>query len=144
MNRTFTLCFLLYPIALPFGYVLVYTFYHYAVPDANSDLTNLANYKEFYLTKEVVTKKQIDIGNFSVQPGTWLIIGFMDWNADQNCVYSFILNGRSARGNATNGGGLINVSIVKSSAAITIPVAAYHSGTETMTARSRIYAIKLG
>lgn len=39
MNRTFTLCFLLYPIALPFGYVLVYTFYHYAVPDANSDLT---------------------------------------------------------------------------------------------------------
>ena len=38
MNRTFTLCFLLYPIALPFGYVLVYTFYHYAVPDANSDL----------------------------------------------------------------------------------------------------------
>ena len=41
MNRTFTLCFLLYPIALPFGYVLVYTFYHYAVPDANSDLKNL-------------------------------------------------------------------------------------------------------
>lgn len=39
MNRTFTLCFLLYPIALPFGYVLVYTFYHYAVPDANSNLT---------------------------------------------------------------------------------------------------------
>ena len=38
MNRTFTLCFLLYPIALPFGYVLVYTFYHYAVPDANSNL----------------------------------------------------------------------------------------------------------
>ncbi len=38
MNRTFTLCFLLYPIALPFGYVLVYTFYHYAVPDANSDM----------------------------------------------------------------------------------------------------------
>ena len=37
MNRTFTLCFLLYPIALPFGYVLVYTFYHYAVPDANSN-----------------------------------------------------------------------------------------------------------
>ena len=43
MNRTFTLCFLLYPIALPFGYVLVYTFYHYAVPDANSDLTLKAN-----------------------------------------------------------------------------------------------------
>lgn len=41
MNRTFTLCFLLYPIALPFGYVLVYTFYHYAVPDANSDLKNM-------------------------------------------------------------------------------------------------------
>lgn len=41
MNRTFTLCFLLYPIALPFGYVLVYTFYHYAVPDANSNLTVL-------------------------------------------------------------------------------------------------------
>ena len=41
MNRTFTLCFLLYPIALPFGYVLVYTFYHYAVPDANSDFTNV-------------------------------------------------------------------------------------------------------
>lgn len=41
MNRTFTLCFLLYPIALPFGYVLVYTFYHYAVPDANSDLKYL-------------------------------------------------------------------------------------------------------
>ena len=41
MNRTFTLCFLLYPIALPFGYVLVYTFYHYAVPDANSDLNNM-------------------------------------------------------------------------------------------------------
>ena len=41
MNRTFTLCFLLYPIALPFGYVLVYTFYHYAVPDANSDLTSI-------------------------------------------------------------------------------------------------------
>lgn len=38
MNRTFTLCFLLYPIALPFGYVLVYTFYHYAVPDANSNI----------------------------------------------------------------------------------------------------------
>ena len=41
MNRTFTLCFLLYPIALPFGYVLVYTFYHYAVPDANSNFTNV-------------------------------------------------------------------------------------------------------
>ena len=41
MNRTFTLCFLLYPIALPFGYVLVYTFYHYAVPDANSNLKYL-------------------------------------------------------------------------------------------------------
>ena len=38
MNRTFTLCFSLYPIALPFGYVLIYTFYHYAVPDANSNL----------------------------------------------------------------------------------------------------------
>lgn len=43
MNRTFTLCFLLYPIALPFGYVLVYTFYHYAVPDANSDLDKKLN-----------------------------------------------------------------------------------------------------
>lgn len=43
MNRTFTLCFLLYPIALPFGYVLVYTFYHYAVPDANSNLNNLSD-----------------------------------------------------------------------------------------------------
>lgn len=43
MNRTFTLCFLLYPIALPFGYVLVYTFYHYAVPDANSDLGSINN-----------------------------------------------------------------------------------------------------
>ena len=41
MNRTFTLCFSLYPIALPFGYVLVYTFYHYAVPDANSNFTNV-------------------------------------------------------------------------------------------------------
>lgn len=41
MNRTFTLCFSLYPIALPFGYVLIYTFYHYAVPDANSNLTVL-------------------------------------------------------------------------------------------------------
>lgn len=41
MNRTFTLCFSLYPIALPFGYVLIYTFYHYAVPDANSNLTNI-------------------------------------------------------------------------------------------------------
>ena len=38
MNRTFTLCFSLYPIALPFGYVLIYTFYHYAVPDANSNI----------------------------------------------------------------------------------------------------------
>ena len=44
MNRTFTLCFLLYPIALPFGYVLVYTFYHYAVPDANSDLNGFHVY----------------------------------------------------------------------------------------------------
>ena len=42
MNRTFTLCFSLYPIALPFGYVLIYTFYHYAVPDANSNLTGLS------------------------------------------------------------------------------------------------------
>ena len=41
MNRTFTLCFSLYPIALPFGYVLIYTFYHYAVPDANSNIANL-------------------------------------------------------------------------------------------------------
>lgn len=41
MNRTFTLCFSLYPIALPFGYVLIYTFYHYAVPDANSNLTDM-------------------------------------------------------------------------------------------------------
>ena len=41
MNRTFTLCFSLYPIALPFGYVLIYTFYHYAVPDANSNLTSI-------------------------------------------------------------------------------------------------------
>lgn len=40
MNRTFTLCFSLYPIALPFGYVLIYTFYHYAVPDANSNLAS--------------------------------------------------------------------------------------------------------
>lgn len=38
MNRTITLCFSLYPIALPFGYVLIYTFYHYAVLDANSNL----------------------------------------------------------------------------------------------------------
>lgn len=44
MNRTFTLCFSLYPIALPFGYVLIYTFYHYAVPDANSNLTNNLEY----------------------------------------------------------------------------------------------------
>lgn len=44
MNRTFTLCFLLYPIALPFGYVLVYTFYHYAVPDANSDMSTKFGY----------------------------------------------------------------------------------------------------
>ena len=44
MNRTFTLFFLLYPIALPFGYVLVYTFYHCAVPDANSDLRFIKNF----------------------------------------------------------------------------------------------------
>ena len=109
-----------------------------------SDLTNLANYKEFYLTKEIVTNKETDIGNFSVQPGTWLIIGFMDWNTNQNCVYSFMLNGRNVRASAINGGGTMNVSIVKSSVATTIPVAAYHNGTQTMTARSRIYAIKLG
>ena len=45
MNRTFTLCFSLYPIALPFGYVLIYTFYHYAVPDANSNF-KVTNYAE--------------------------------------------------------------------------------------------------
>ena len=109
-----------------------------------SELANLANYKTFYLTKEIVADKETNIGNFSVQPGIWLIIGFMDWNTNQNCVYSFMLNGRNVRASAINGGGTMNVSIVKSSAAITIPVAAYHSGTETMTARSRIYAIKLG
>ena len=110
----------------------------------NSNLTDLANYKTFYLTKEIVAKKETDIGNFSVQPGIWLIIGFMDWSANQDCVYSFMLNGRNVRASAINGGGTMNVSIVKSSAATTISVAAYHNGTQTMTARSNIYAIKLG
>lgn len=56
MNRTFTLCFLLYPIALPFGYVLVYTFYHYAVPDANSDLNaKTPTLQERYLTADTQT-----------------------------------------------------------------------------------------
>lgn len=63
MNRTFTLCFLLYPIALPFGYVLVYTFYHYAVPDANSDLTLLNNHFDFgsilKVKLETVSNKQL-------------------------------------------------------------------------------------
>lgn len=54
MNRTFTLCFSLYPIALPFGYVLIYTFYHYAVPDANSNLQKrlLASYGGLFLYKD--------------------------------------------------------------------------------------------
>lgn len=111
---------------------------------AYSNLANLANYKEFYLTKEVPTKTQTDLGTFSVTSGVWLLIGFMDWSADQNCVYSFMLNGRNVRANAKNGGGTMNISIVKNSVAITIPVTAYHAGSETMTARSRIYAIKLG
>lgn len=110
----------------------------------NSDLENLANYKEFYLTKEVVAAKETTIGSFSIQPGIWLIIGFMDWNANQNCVYSFILNGRNVRANAINGGGTMNASVIKISAATTIPVSAYHAGSGNMTARSRIHAIKLG
>lgn len=53
MNRTFTLCFSLYPIALPFGYVLIYTFYHYAVPDANSNLAGLVKIAEFGITDSI-------------------------------------------------------------------------------------------
>ena len=58
MNRTFTLCFSLYPIALPFGYVLIYTFYHYAVPDANSNLNGKIQFGE-----STVTCKASSIGS---------------------------------------------------------------------------------
>lgn len=95
MNRTFTLCFSLYPIALPFGYVLIYTFYHYAVPDANSNLTdkfdksggvfsgdiNLANHKlnftkggtlGFYIYKD-------DSGKLGVYNHDNLLLAYFDF-----------------------------------------------------------------
>ena len=61
MNRTFTLCFSLYPIALPFGYVLIYTFYHYAVPDANSNLTRIITGTVLSRSFDCAANSEIDL-----------------------------------------------------------------------------------
>lgn len=79
MNRTFTLCFLLYPIALPFGYVLVYTFYHYAVPDANSDLNVKSVVDQFTAPANTKVTYAYKYGNVVVL--TIAISGIKDgWN----------------------------------------------------------------
>ena len=77
MNRTFTLCFSLYPIALPFGYVLIYTFYHYAVPDANSNLGYLGEIREVYLSTAITPQsgQTYTIGSLSLETGKWLLFG---------------------------------------------------------------------
>lgn len=107
MNRTFTLCFLLYPIALPFGYVLVYTFYHYAVPDANSNIEMLGTrvlfennppYKIGNNLSEIIDTLDgwsinmrantfyvgiifIGVAGYSLSGGSWNIIGCKTSNA---------------------------------------------------------------
>lgn len=97
MNRTFTLCFLLYPIALPFGYVLVYTFYHYAVPDANSDLSRKVTgncvIKSLDNTGAVSNGKNVHIKtNYKEQ--TFFVIGLSpNSNINGHCSNIGITNG---------------------------------------------------
>lgn len=81
MNRTFTLCFLLYPIALPFGYVLVYTFYHYAVPDANSDLKLYNNPMAIKMTSanNKIIENCAYIAN--IAPKVYVCYGFIKTNS---------------------------------------------------------------
>ena len=126
MNRTFTLCFLLYPIALPFGYVLVYTFYHYAVSDANSDLGYLGEIREAYLSTAITPQsgQTYTIGSLSLETGKWLLFGATlaggDLIIDGNIISR--LNGRNANINswyessiyafAVSNGGIVNLKLL--------------------------------
>ena len=83
MNRTFTLCFLLYPIALPFGYVLVYTFYHYAVPDANSNFNAENTTNSSQDTKSITSSfdDYTDIKSIDIPPGVYVAIARIEFQS---------------------------------------------------------------
>lgn len=97
------------------------------------------------MNKEVSPATQTQIGSFTITSGIWLLIGFMDWNASQDCMYLFGLNSRNIRANAISGGGVNNCSIANiTSETTTFQVYAYHAGSTVMTARCTINAVKIG
>ena len=104
----------------------------------------MKGYKEFYFTASVANKTEVELGTFSVTAGTWLFIGHLDWNTHQDCVYNFNMCQRIVRGNGSSGGGIINAYMIKTTSTQTYSVKGYHNGSATMTARCRVYAIKLG
>lgn len=144
MNRTFTLCFLLYPIALPFGYVLVYTFYHYAVPDANSDLTRLSAIKESSTSYDVPQKTQQTFTPMKLSSGTWLIIGHCSSNAQDAGTYNFSVNNRTVRADNRNGGGCINAMLIVFDKETSVPLSLYQDAATTLKMKVYLQAIRIG
>lgn len=84
------------------------------------------------------------IGSFTLPAGTWILIGYLDWDRTRDYSYNFQLNGRTVRSNASNGGGVINASVAKLDTQTTLPVRAYIGGSVSATARVSINAIKIG
>ena len=84
------------------------------------------------------------IGSFTLPAGTWILIGYLDWDRARDYSYNFQLNGRTVRSNASNGGGVINASVAKLDTQTALPVWAYIGGSASATARVSINAIKIG
>lgn len=115
-----------------------------AVTKLNSDLLGLESYKTFGITKEVTPSTEMTIGSFTLPAGTWILIGYLDWDRTRDYSYNFQLNGRTVRSNASNGGGVINASVAKLDTQTTLPVRAYIGGSVSATARVSINTIKIG
>lgn len=84
----------------------------------------------------------------SLSAGTWLICGFMDWNASLDGMYNYRITvdgtkSQTVRASGWNGGGVSNAFIVTISSAKTVSQTAYQNVVDSATARASLTAVKL-
>lgn len=84
----------------------------------------------------------------SLSAGTWLICGYMDWDAslDGICNYKITVAGtksQTVRASGWNGGGVSNAFIVTISSAKTVSQIVYQNAVDSVTARASLTAVKL-
>lgn len=83
-----------------------------AINQHEDDISELnSNYNHYSFSQKVTANSAATLGTFTITRGKWLIISVMGLANTGSGVYNSIINERTVRCSATNGGGCINSTI---------------------------------